>query len=95
MNTAVAHGNKDIVFAKFDARRINFLIPDIHLGSRIIKIFAASQQDHGRVVILNDFRFFVVHDPNDRKRRISDAAHRADRKRSGYRLHTVLDRKPF
>ena len=67
MNSAVAGGNKRIVFLQFDLRLVDGLSANLHGGLVIIVAFAVPKQDHQRIVILDQLRKLVVFDANDGK----------------------------
>ena len=93
MRTPVAHGDKDIVFIQSYARLIDLFAADVHFDFGIFDIFAVTKQDHVRIIVLNDFGFFVVYDVDNGERGISHLALRTDRKRCGNGFDAVFERQ--
>ena len=68
MNSAVAEAQENIIFPQRHTGSADFLAADRHDGFRHIDILSVPQQNDMRVVILNDFRFFVLVEQDNRKR---------------------------
>ena len=92
VNSAVAGGNKRIVFLQFDLRLVDGLSANLHGGLVIIVAFAVPQQDHQRIVILDQLRKLVVFDANDGKSGVGHFSHLTHRQGIRNGLHTVFQR---
>ena len=95
MRTAVAHRDENVVFLQFYRGFQNLFSADIHLDLRIIEVFLVADKDNLRIVVLNDFRFPVFNDVDNRESGIRHAPDRANRQSCGNGFHAVLDCQAF
>ena len=95
MNGAVAERDERVILLNRDAGLIDHFAADLDGFARIFPVFAVAQQNHERVIILNDLRFFIFYDSDDGERGIRHAAHRADGQCRRNGLHAVFDMQPL
>ena len=95
MNGAVAERNERVILLNRDAGLIDRFAADLDGFARVFPVFAVAQQNHERVIILNDLRFFIFYDSDDGERGIRHAAHRADGQCRRNGLHAVFDMQPL
>ena len=81
VRTAVAHGDKGVVFFEKDHRFIHFFPADVQLGLGIIEVLIVAQKNHVRIVVLDQLRLRVMQKMNDGEGRIRNTPHTAYGKR--------------
>ena len=90
VRASVAHGNKDVVFLQTDHRTEDLLPSDGSFLFRIVEVLTVPEQNHMRIVILNDFGGTILHDPQNGEGGIGNAPNRADGKRRRDGFHAFL-----
>ena len=93
MGASVTHSDEYVIFLKLNDGFQDFLSADVHFRGRIIIVFFVADDNHFRIVVLDDFRRLVVLDLNDGKGRVRNAANRAYRKGCRNGRNTFFQRK--
>ena len=92
MGTTVAHGDKNIVFLQFNDGFINILFADGHFCFRIIPYFFITDDNDVGVIVLDQFRGFIIQQMDNGKGCVRNAANGAYGQRCGDGFYTVLKR---
>ena len=91
MNAAVAHGDEQVVFLQSHARKLNLLALDHALFAPELEVFAIAQQEHARVVVLDNLRRFAAYQADNGEGGVRHAAHGAHGQRFGDGFHAFVD----
>ena len=92
INGAVAHGDENVMELKGNLALKNRFPLDYTADDRILHALSAAQENHVRVVELDDLGNRIVGDPDDCKSGIGDLADAANGKRLHNGIHAFLDR---